>query len=100
MTIKKQQDGNVLTWTNGTGSAVTAGQLIKMSHMLGVALVDIANGSSGAVAVEGVFSGISKVSGAVFAVGEKLIWDISANTNAGAFDDSAASPGAGGSAAA
>jgi predicted RecA/RadA family phage recombinase len=95
MTIKKQQDGNVLTWTNGTGSAVTAGQLIKMSHMLGVALVDIANGSSGAVAVEGVFSGISKVSGAVFAVGEKLIWDISANTNAGAFDDSAASPATG-----
>jgi len=42
------------------------------------------------VAIEGVFEA-PKVSGAVFGVGEKLIWDVSA----GAFDDSAATPASG-----
>lgn len=91
MTIKKQQEGGVITYAN-TGSAITAGSVVVMSHMIGIALVDIAATSgTGAVAVEGVFSGIPKVSAAVFAVGEKLIWD----TSAGKFDDAAATPASG-----
>ena len=55
-------------------------------------LVDIAaTTGTGAVAVEGVFSGVPKVTAAVFAQGEKLIWDVSA----GKFDDSAAIPATG-----
>lgn len=84
------QDGSVINWTNGTGSAVAAGAVVKMGHTLGVALVDIANGAAGAVAVEGVFTA-PKVSAAVFVQGEKLVWD----SSAGAFDDSAATPASG-----
>lgn len=83
-----EQDHGVKLWTNGTGAAVVSGQLVKASHTLGVALVDIANGATGSVDFTPgrVFSGVPKVAAAVFAVGEKLVWDASA----AAFDDSAA----------
>ena len=90
MATNVQQVGNVISWTNG-GTAVAAGDIVKMSHMLGVAAVDIANGATGSVFVEGVFSNIPKVTAAVFAQGEKLIWDVSA----GKFDDAAATPASG-----
>jgi predicted RecA/RadA family phage recombinase len=89
------QEGEVLQWTNGTGADVTSGQMVKISHMLGVALQDIASTATGSVAVEGVFSNIPKVSAAVFAQGEKLVWDVSANGGLGAFDDAAATPATG-----
>jgi len=60
------QRGSVVTWTNSTGSDVASGSVVKMVHTLGVALVDIPNGASGSVAIEGVFAA-PKVSGAVFA---------------------------------
>lgn len=82
--------GETIQWTNGTGAAVASGQVVKLANCLGVALVAIAIGGTGSVALEGVFSGVPKVSGAVFAQGEKLLWDVSANTNTGAFDDAAA----------
>lgn len=91
-----ESDGNTIQWTNGTGAAVASGQMVKVGpSMLGVALVAIASGATGSVAVEGVFSGVPKVSAAVFAQGEKLIWDVSANGALGAFDDSAATPASG-----
>jgi predicted RecA/RadA family phage recombinase len=68
-------DGETIQWTNGTGAAVTSGQLVKVGpNMLGVALVSIPNGGTGSVAVEGVFSGIPKVNGTAFAQGEILTW--------------------------
>ncbi len=84
-------DGNVIQWTNGSGSDVASGGVAIVKHCVGVALVDIANGATGAVALDGVFSGIPKVTAAVFVQGEKLIWD----TSAGKFDDSAATPATG-----
>jgi predicted RecA/RadA family phage recombinase len=89
------QEGNVIQWTNGTGADVSSGQMVKLSHCLGVALQDIASTATGSVQLEGVFSGIPKVSAAVFAVGEKLVWDVSANSSLGAFDDAAATPASG-----
>ena len=80
-------DGDVIPWTNTTGSAVASGALIVLGTTLGIALGAIAAGATGSVAVEGVFV-VPKVSGAVFVQGEKLLWDASA----GAFDDSAATP--------
>lgn len=87
-----QEDG-VKLWTNGTGSAVSSGGVVVAGNMIGVALVDIANGATGSVDFTPgrVFSGIPKVTAAVFVVGEKLIWD----TSAGKFDDSAATPATG-----
>lgn len=90
-----ESDGNVIQWTNGTGADVASGQIIKLGSILGVALVAIAIGETGSVAIEGVFSGVPKVSAAVFAQGEKLVFDVSANSGAGAFDDSAATPASG-----
>ena len=90
-----ESDGNVIQWTNGTGAAVASGQVVKVGNILGVALVAIAIGASGSVAVEGVFSGVPKVSAAVFVQGEKLIFDVSAGSGVGAFDDSAATPASG-----
>ena len=90
-----ESDGNVIQWTNGTGAAVASGQVVKVGNILGVALVAIAIGASGSVAVEGVFSGVPKVSAAVFVQGEKLIFDVSAASGVGAFDDSAATPASG-----
>ncbi len=69
---------------------ITSGQVVALSHTLGVALGDAVSGETVAVGVEGVFD-VPKVSAAVFAAGEKLLWDASA----GAFDDSAATPAAG-----
>jgi predicted RecA/RadA family phage recombinase len=91
MTRKFESDGDTIQYTNSSGSTIASGSIVKMQNILGVALVDIADGSSGSVAVEGVFSGIPKVSGAVFVKGEKLIYDVSAS----AFDDSAATPASG-----
>ena len=42
-------DGNVIQWTNGSGSDVAAGGVAIVKHCIGVALVDIANGATGAV---------------------------------------------------
>lgn len=83
------QEGKVIQWTNA-GTAVAAGAVVKVGKILGVALVDIANGATGSVAIEGVFT-VPKVSGAVIAQGENLTWDVSA----GAFDDNAATPATG-----
>lgn len=91
-----ESEGDRIQWTNGTGSAVASGQVVKVGKsMLGVALVAIANGASGTVAVEGVFSGVPKVSDAVFTQGEKLLFDVSAGSGVGAFDDSVATPATG-----
>ena len=84
------EEGDVKTWTNSTGSNVVSGQVVKMSHMLGIAVTDIADGATGAVRIRCVYT-VPKVSAAVFAVGEKLLWDASA----GAFDDAAATGASG-----
>lgn len=90
MATNKVNSGEVLTWTNGTGSAVTAGTVVVAGQILGVALVDIANTATGAVCTKGRFT-VPKVSAAVIAQGESLTWDVSA----GAFDDNAATPATG-----
>lgn len=87
-------DGTTVNFTNGTGSAIASGTLIKMSHTLGVTQVDIAVGATGAVKIKGKVTA-PKVAAAVFVVGEKLVFDVSANGGVGAFDDSAAVAAAG-----
>ena len=87
-------DGTTVNYTNGGGTTIASGTIIKMSHCLGAALVDIAPGATGAVKIKGKVTA-PKVSAAVFAVGEKLVFDVSANSGVGAFDDSAATPASG-----
>jgi predicted RecA/RadA family phage recombinase len=88
MTTKFKQPGLVFNYT--AGADIAAGAVVKMGNILGVALVDIANGSTGAVQVEGVFE-VPKVTAAVIAQGESLVWDVSV----GKFDDNLAVPATG-----
>jgi len=88
MASSYQQKGDVIVYSNA-GSAIAAGDVVVMGNTIGIALSAIAaTTGTGPVAIEGVFSGIPKVTAAVFVQGEKLIWDVSA----GKFDDSAATP--------
>lgn len=92
MTTTYSQAGNVIQHT--AAADIASGDVVKIGNLLGVALVDIPNGSTGAVSLSGVFLA-PKVSGAVIAKGETLTWDVSASSGAGAFDDNAATPAAG-----
>ena len=71
-----------------------SGQPVKLgasnTATMGVALVDIAVGNSGAVQICGVFN-VPKVTNAVIKIGESLLWDASA----GKFDDNQATAAAG-----
>ena len=67
------------------GSAISSNDVVVMGvasttdgSTVGVAMTDIANGSVGAVAIEGVFN-LPKVTGAVIAQGSVVNWDDSAS---------------------
>lgn len=93
MTTVYRGRGDTVRYTP-SGADIAAGEWVDLGHCLGVAIADIADGEEGVLAIEGVFLA-PKVSAAVFAVGEKLIWDTSADSGAGEFDDSSAVPATG-----
>jgi len=82
--------GSVMPWTNNTGSVVASGALVIAGNTIGVALVNIANGDVGSVAIEGVVSGVPKTAGHAWGQGEKVLWD----SSAAAFDYRSATPAA------
>lgn len=87
------QDGDRITYTNGTETAISSGDPVVIGSTIGVACVDIANGASGAVALEGVFT-LPKTAGSsghAIAQGDIMLFDISA----GEFDIKTATDAAG-----
>lgn len=88
MSTNYVSEGDVIQYT--AGSDISAGDVVVVGNILGVALVNIATGATGSVAIRGRFT-VPKVSAAVIAQGESLVWDVSA----GAFDDNAATPATG-----
>ena len=70
-----QQDGKRISWTNGTGSDVSSGDMVLVGNRVGVATADIANTATGIVALEGVFSSIPKLTTDVVAQGVDIYWD-------------------------
>ncbi len=86
--INYEQRGDVITFT--AGADVAAGKVVRVGALLGVTAAAVANGATGEACIVGVFN-VPKVSGAVIAQGERLVWDASA----AAFDDSAATPATG-----
>lgn len=82
--------GDVVDFING-GSAIAAGAVVVVGNVLGIALVDIANGATGSVRIRGRFRNLPKVTAAVIAQGESLTWDVSVSK----FDDNAATPATG-----
>ena len=71
------QEGDVIDYVNASGSTITSGTAVLIGVRLGVALADIANGATGSVQVEGVFT-VPKLGTDVVAAGALLYWD---NTN-------------------
>lgn len=71
-------DDDVIEYTNTSGSTIAAGTIIKMSHTLAIALVDIPNNGTGNVATGGVIGPVPKATGSTWAIGEKLLYDVSA----------------------
>lgn len=83
-----KQDGRVMSLV--AAAAVASSAVVKAGNVLGVALNSAAIGETVSVAVEGVFE-VPKVTAAVIAQGESLVWDVSAAK----FDDNLATPAAG-----
>lgn len=70
------QNGDVITYTNASGTAIASGDLVPLVNRCGVALVDIANNASGAVQVTGVFT-VEKTTGATWSIGQAIYRDAS-----------------------
>lgn len=69
--------GDVLDYTNTTGSALASGAMVLIGARVGVVLTNIANGATGAARMRGIFS-VAKLSTDTPAQGALLYWD---NTN-------------------
>lgn len=82
------QEGKTVDYA--ASSDISSSSVVVMGQLIGIALVDIATGSSGSVAIEGVFE-VPKVTGAVIGAGESVVYDVSAS----AFDDNQATPATG-----
>lgn len=69
------QEGNVITWYNGTGGNIASGAVVQVGFRgLGVALTDIASTASGSVMVDGVFV-LAKDTADALLVGGQVWWD-------------------------
>lgn len=90
MSTNYVQGGYIINYVN-SGAAIASGDVVVVGEQIGVALVDIAaTTGTGSVQLSGVFE-LPKVSAAVIAQGESVIWDASE----GAFEDNAATPATG-----
>lgn len=69
------QKGDIITWTNGTGANVASGAVVIIGSLVAVALVDIANGAAGSVAISEVWS-LEKNTSLAIAAGDALYWDV------------------------
>lgn len=65
------QEGKVIPFT--AGAAISSGQVVVVGSMAGVSMGDVANGSVGQLAVEGVFD--IPAATAAITVGAKVYWD-------------------------
>jgi predicted RecA/RadA family phage recombinase len=73
------QDGEVLDYSNASGSTILSGAVIVIGTLIGVAVADIADGTTGAVRVSGVVN-LAKTSATVIAMGDSLDYDVSTST--------------------
>ena len=68
------QEGKVMPWVNGTGSAVASDGVVVIGTKIGVALGDIEDGAEGSVAIEEVWS-LPKAAVAI-SQGDDVYWDV------------------------
>lgn len=67
------QSGEVLDFANITGALILGGSLVVFGALAGIAVADIADGETGAVALTGVYN-LPKAAGAI-TQGAKVYWD-------------------------
>lgn len=66
----------IVTWPNATGSDVSSGDIVEIGDgRIGIATVDIANGSSGIVLTDGVYSLLKASSAEVDAFADDIFYD-------------------------
>jgi predicted RecA/RadA family phage recombinase len=75
-------------------AATVSGRVVKIGRLLAVSLGDYGNGAPGRFGVKGIYRAPA-VEGAEFVAGQQAIWDVSALSNLGAFDDHSATPATG-----
>ena len=68
-------DGNIIDFTNSTGSKIDSGDVVVIGKFCGVAVADIPNGETGAVSIEGVFDLPKKTSTDTMSVGDALAYN-------------------------
>jgi len=71
------QNGSTIEWTNGS-TAVSSGDVVIVGDLVGIAAVDIANGATGAVYIEGVYEVACNAADTI-TQGMTLTWDASAS---------------------
>jgi len=84
-------NGEIIQFT--AVATLASGDPVVVGNLVGVALVDLAIGATGSVAITQVYN-LPKVDAAVIAQGERVIFDVSAGTK-GEVDDENATPAAG-----
>lgn len=84
------QPGAVMSWTNKTGDAVSAGDVVLVGKRIGIALGDIADDATGELAIEEVWE-IAKAAPLVIDQGDLVYWDATdGNMNKTATDNTQA----------
>jgi predicted RecA/RadA family phage recombinase len=68
------QEGDIIDYTNSGTAAISAGDIVALINRCGVAVVDIAVGATGGVAVEGIFTAPAD-STVSYGYGDKLYYD-------------------------
>lgn len=67
------QEGNTIAYA-ASGAAKSAGAVVAVGEIIGVVVNDIADGSSGPVAIRGVVK-VTKVGSQAWAIGDQVFWD-------------------------
>ena len=75
MTTSYVGEGKVLDYV--AGGTITAGDAVITGSTVGIAIVDMVSGETGAIGIEGVFT-VTKVAGTAWVQGDKIDWDASA----------------------
>ena len=74
MAQNRVQKGAVMPWTNGTGSDVVSGEVVEVADMVCVAAGDIADGETGELFTEEVFT-LTKEAPLVISQGDTVYFD-------------------------
>ena len=75
MAIGHVAEGLTMPYTNGTGVDIDSGDVVAFAAMIGVALGDIPNGSTGELAVAEVWI-LPKNEALAITQGDQLYWDV------------------------